>query len=372
MCADSGHERGKYYVRRIQRSVVGLALGAVVGTTITACFDKDQPDEPVPGPVFAYQDRSGFAVMANDRQLVRVDGAFLSVPAWTSDGTHVGAIRSDEDSPELRRIIIVEVASGQRREVVCGCFSFAGIGGSKIAWVDAAGSLHSIDASVDDAPSPIEVELPAGFTAESVVAGNDGLLLVQALPTIEDAGAVLSMEQGGTVYAVSAGGVPVLASGFDPVSEAVSATVFGRRFAYGVVSSRGDCAHWGDITVFDAASGAVTATDMVAARHTGPNGSEVAVEDLWWDADGTLRASLSLVTCNPDGGEIAVPASQWKLADTVWVREDRATATRERPLPGGGRITISGDGTLRLITGEGSLDVAAGARSLSVPMVGPA
>jgi hypothetical protein len=349
---------------------MGFVLGAMAGT-ITACGDEGPAEKSSRPAVFAYQDRSGFVVVADDRQLAQIDGEYFTASNWTADGTYTGVVRADWDAPEKHAIILVEVATGTRREMVCGCLGFVAVGGSTIAWVGADDRLYRADASNDQKPALVEVGLPAGFNPENVVAGSDGLLLVHALPSVEGPGPAGPEGQHGAVFAVPAGGVPVQASSFDPVYEPVSATVSGRRFAYGVISGQGDCAHWGSVTVFDAASATVTATDMYAVERTGPKDSEVAVEDLWWEADGSLRASLALVSCDGEGNKVVVPAAQWTLTGTIWAKV-QTSAVRERPLPGGGRLALDRDGTLRLTTGAGSRIVTSGVRSITVPTAGPA
>lgn len=358
-------------MRLMRRWPVVLAGGVLLTATVAACGEEKaaQPDGAL---AFAYQDRDGFAVLNGERQVARIGGTFAGPLVWTTDAKYAGMVAIDWDSEGSGKVVSVEVATGKQRELACGCLGFAGIGGARIAWANDDGKLFTADLSTDNPPDSLEARLPSGFQAETVVAGTDGLIMVHTLPRNDDPDATSPDEQRGSVYVVPVTGEPVLASGFDPVQDVRPVAVSGRRFAYGVIRSQGDCAHWGPINIFDQAAASITGTDSAAVLRIGPADSEVAVDDLWWAADGSLHASLSVVTCDPEGGKIAVPASRWRLDGTVWVGVDEPSVVRERPVRGGGRLTLDGDGALRLITASGSRDVATGVQSISAPPARPA
>ncbi|MGW4464752.1 hypothetical protein [Micromonospora sp. NPDC004704] len=296
----------------------------------------------------------------------RSAGRFEGAPVWSNDGQYVSAVTFEEDPAVPGKVIAAEVATGKTREFVCSCTSVAGHGGSTIAWGDAAGRLFTVDLAQSRKPRQLPSSLPDGFTPRAVVAGMEGLILVHALPMVEPDRPDAPADQHGSVYAISDNGPPVLASGLDPVLEARSVAVSGRRFAYGVVSGRGDCVHWGPVTVYDHDVGATIGIDSTAVLGTGPEGGEVAVDELWWAVDGSLHAALSVVTCDSEGGDVAVPASHWRLTEAVWV-PGGDPVQRQWILPGDSRLVLDDGGRLRLTSEDSSREVARNVVEVSLP-----
>ena len=122
-----------------------------------------------------------------------------------------------------------------------------------------------------------------------------------------------------------------------------------QRFAIAYSPDSGECESIFHIDVIWPAPGQIVPTVLSAFAPTGytlgqQSGNEV--NDLWWDDQGDLFASVRSWTCTAGTSElerkrVAAPSQIWQLTSSnTWTKQSSETATTARPLQDGSRILL--------------------------------
>jgi hypothetical protein len=331
-----------------------VAISALLGTAAVAYWDRwpawdsdPQPqadtarfgDSPTP---YAYITEDRLVVVREGRIVAEVERLFdpadehANTLVWTHDGDYVAMFSDNRlrmlEVPE--ELIVVDTRTGAVQRTPCvGCTDLAAIGDHAILVSDYKGQGGDAVVNLTEY-DPVALDRPASVTAfghghflsstrEHVLSyttswqDNDTSGVDLRLANADSGEVAVAGWVGSNTYLKSAA---LTGNGDRPDQFAVAYTV-----------NPGMCFSSYPVVIFEA-DGNHTETDASAAAPLSfvpdVSGGGMEVEDLWWDFEGRLHASISTWTCDP-GGEsqadqkVAHESMQiWRLEGTVWVASE--------------------------------------------------
>jgi hypothetical protein len=277
---------------------------------------------PAPEPTYAFMGDNRIGVVRGTKVIAQTAGSFTTTYnfRYTTDGHFVFAVGT-------AGVTTIDARSGVVRAVSCGnCEDVAAAGGSVISWLaghvvttldlgdpkskPAAGVTVLPDRQVDDTQQILPLRILAAKDGNTLVSAPDGV----------------SAYGGGNenLYLARADGQLVsigIAQGNVAVGEATFSPD-GRFVAYRAAAHSGACETVSSVVVINIATHAQNATPSMGADL---NNGGAAVDDLWYDKDGTLNMIYNSWRCDTSGGpqtSVDVPDSHWQLRDSRWAQRD--------------------------------------------------
>lgn len=378
-------------------AAIGVA-SAVAVTTAGGVYvaNRDRPEAPPAAAapaspdVFAYTIGERVVVVRDGAEVARVDvgsdGPWDDADlAWSDDGGTLAVV-------DGATLTLVDVNSGTTRTSPCTECSEVALWDERVVTVEPRpGSTwprRLVARPVEDLANPrnLLTDPPPEISWEHLVtAGPD---LVATGNNQEESGAKGAAD----VYVVHTDGSATRVG-----DHATLNTVFrlagsgstaygGPRVAAAFTASGGFCTTSMYPAVVDPTNpDAVRETDKQAMFPDPPDYDYFeAIGDLWFGADGVLRASAHRVNPCPESGGATtpLPIRQWRLEDGAWVLDDDRPVLGARDLPSGVRVELvahdpdpsaeaaAGDpllGTLTLVEGEEETVVADSVTRVSAP-----
>jgi hypothetical protein len=286
---------------------------------------------PAPEPTYAFMAANRLAVVRGTKVIAQTTGEFYSTYnfRYTPDGHFVFALTT-------AGITTIDARSGAVRAVPCGnCGDVVAAGGSVISWM--AGHVVTTLDLGDPKAKPVagvtvlpdrQVDEGQEILPLRIVAAKDGNSLISAPDGVSAYG-------GGAenLYLARADG-QVVSIGTAEGNVAVGEAVFspdGRFVAYRAAAHAGACETVSSVVVINLATHAQNATPSMGADL---NDGGAAVDDLWYDKDGTLNMIYNSWRCGASGGpqtSVDIPDSHWQLRDSRWAQRDAGYSRQVGP-----------------------------------------
>ncbi|MFW6868549.1 serine/threonine-protein kinase [Nocardioides sp. CPCC 206347] len=365
-------------------AAIGGAKGAVAAASIFAVVsagagtavllnDDDpaasKPPAEVLRDVYAYTlagaDPDGDGIP--DTTVVVMDGADevtrlpdAGEPSWSADGRYVAVVSAGA-------LTVVDTDNGSTTTTECrdpdGCGPSA-VRDDRVVTLDGSGVVSYSLPSLDDRRD--EATQPAGITWDALLATGDSILAFGYDGSTDG-------YRGGPVavsHRIDADGtvtrfddqLPSGASLWEDQAYSAQSAYGGPRAAVLEGGSGGACVYGYTLFIVDPAQpGTSVATDMSAMVEGEAADQEYqTINDLWFDSEGTLRASSSTNVCEfgddfTSTSRPGVPQSVWRLDGTTWVLDDNRPLLSTNLLPTGARIDLTADPDAGSGGGQGAL-----------------
>lgn len=373
-------------------AAIGGAKGAVAAASIFAVVsvgagaavllnDDDpaasKPPAEVLRDVYAYTlagaDPDGDGIP--DTTLVVMDGADevtrlpdAGEPSWSTDGRYVAVVSAGA-------LTVVDTDNGSITTTECedpdGCGPSA-VRDDRVVTLDGSGVVSYSLPALDDRRD--EATQPAGITWDALLATGDSILAFGYDDSTDGyRGGPVAMshriDADGTVTRFD-DQLPSRASLWEGQAYSSRSAYGGPRAAVLEGGSGGACVYGYTLFIVDPAQpGTSVATDMSAMVEGESADQEYqTINDLWFDSDGTLRASSSTNVCEFEDdftstSRPGIAQSVWRLEGTTWVLDDDRPLLSTNLLPTGARLDLTADpdadsggshGALALTTAQGT------------------
>ncbi|MCU1679265.1 MAG: hypothetical protein JWQ81_4 [Amycolatopsis sp.] len=353
-------------VRKLLLLTLAVCLIAAAGTVLTVRLLQSGGGEPgnagkattgngkavSTAPAFAYTTERQLVLMRGDDVLAKVSRPFDKADsaknqvAWTADGNYVTMLAGApllQKEPDAEELITVDTRTGEQRRHPCPkCSTIVAAGPAGVLAGGDSGYLRfDLDRPGDGKPVDGLPVTQAPSFSPALLAGTEHLTLIREPTYAEDGtyeeGLTLSRPDGSN--SVNAGFFE--SNDYMPVAAVGGKTERDTMFAVAARNNPGICFSAFPVYLIDA-GGAITGTDLSAAAPPGfvanKAGGGMDVNDLWWDSERRLHASITSWTCDETKAaenEKEVPfsaARPWRLEGTKWVPEDPAPASSVRVL----------------------------------------
>ncbi|HEY2672574.1 MAG TPA: hypothetical protein VGJ07_19650 [Rugosimonospora sp.] len=298
------------------RDLVRPALAVVVALAAAGVVAADQSSgAAASGDLYALSTTTGLSLMSGTHVVARaaVDKFYeAQSPGFTQDNRY--AYLDEVYTADENAILAIDVRTGATTRIQCQCQTVTAAGGSAVAWFDENGALMEADLSAHPARAYRRaVTLPAVPGVDqypyTVVAGDDGTLMVasQAVSPITPQLLIINPAgQVGRLRTPPPAFVPGPAAVW-PGDNRTSAAV-----AVVIPDLPSACGHVG-VDLINPLTGRLTSTDT--SRISAGTAMSERVDDLWWGADATLYAAVTLSGCDPSQDQ---KHEIWRLHGYDW------------------------------------------------------
>ncbi|KRF20868.1 hypothetical protein ASG90_00080 [Nocardioides sp. Soil797] len=381
-------------------AIAGAAAVAVVGASAGGAYLATRgPEAKVPAPaaavthdVFAYRTSSDVVVMKDQKQVTRFPlstepGLAGPATAWSADGGHFAAV----DGTSLT---LLDLETERTTTTQCGGCSSVAVWGDRVVTIvtrDYPEQPTVQTRPLDDltaAPTDLIKDPPSAMRWYTVDAAGPSLLVTGNNDDESGAHGVAD------AYVVDADGTATRVGdhtllNYVDGAAAAPVTAYGSpRVALAIAGSGGACTTGMYVSLVDPGDTSALVETDVSQMFPEPNTSMYleSINDLWFGADGQLRASAHRQGCDWEAGASPDrPIQLWRLEKGTWVLDDARPVLGGRDLPSGARLELVAaqpdppiptdpttpapalSGSLSLIDGDRTTEVADDVVSISAP-----